>query len=81
MNLDDLPWEDIKEISEKGIFEEVFKKIPKVRFEFVAKEENHQALVESALRSLKKTNPEASYEQALLLANLMQKFARKALER
>ncbi|MCL4416597.1 MAG: hypothetical protein M1365_07890 [Actinobacteria bacterium] len=79
-NFDDLPWDRIKEISEKGIFEEVFKKIPKNRFEFAAKEENHEVLVSSALKSLKRTNPEASNEQAVLLADMMQAFARKVLE-
>lgn len=79
-NLDDLPWDEIKEISEKGLFEEIFKKIPKARFEFAAKEENHHVLVESALKSLKKNNPDASYQQATVLADLMQKYARKALE-
>ena len=79
-DFDDLPWDQIKEISEKGIFEEVFKKIPKARFEFAAKEENHKALVASALKSLRKTNPETSYEQAVTLADLMQGFARKVLE-
>lgn len=79
-DFDGLPWEDIKEISEKGLFEQVFKKIPKARFEFAAKEENYQALVKSALESLKKNNPAASYEQATILADLMQKYARKALE-
>ena len=79
-NFDDLPWDEIKKISEKGIFEEVFKRIPKSRFEFVAKDENHEALIKSALKSLKKNNPEATYEQAELLANLMQTFASKILE-
>ena len=80
-NFDDLPWDRIKEISEKGIFEEVFKKIPKSRFEFAANEANRDALIESALRSLKNKNPESTYEQAASLADLMQTFARKILER
>lgn len=80
-NFDDLPWDQIKEISEKGIFEEVFKKILKARFEFVVKEENREALIESALRSLRKNNPEATYKQAVLLTSLMQTFAGKILER
>lgn len=79
-NFDDLPWDQIKEISEKGIFEEVFKKIPKVRFEFVMKEENRETLIESALKSLRKNNPEATYQQAVLLTSLMQTFAKKILE-
>lgn len=79
-DFDDLPWDRIKEISEKGIFEEVFNKIPKNRFEFAANEVNRDALVESALKSLKKKNPEATQEQAESLADLMQTFARKVLE-
>lgn len=78
-DFDDLPWDRIKEISEKGIFEEVFKKIPKSRFTFVAKEENFDVLTESALKSLKKKNSEATYKQAYLLAKIMQSFARKIL--
>lgn len=77
---DDLPWQEIKEISEKGVFEEVFKRIPKERFRFAAKEENREALVNSAFKSLKKNNPEVSSEQATLLADLMQQFARRVLE-
>lgn len=78
---DDLPWDRIKEISEKGIFEEVFKKIPKSRFEFVVKEENLEALTESAFKSLKKKDSDADYKQAVLLANLMRSFAQKVLGR
>lgn len=79
-DFDDLPWDEIKEISEKGLFEEVFKKIPKARFEFAAKEENREALMESALKSLRRTNPDANDEQAALLVDLMQNFARRVLE-
>lgn len=77
---DDLPWAEIKEISEKGLFEEVFKKLPKARFRFAAQEENREALRNSAMKSLKKTNPEASYEQASTLADVMQQFAQKILK-
>jgi len=78
---DDLPWDRIKEISEKGIFEEVFKKIPKSTFEFVVKDENLDALTESAFTCLKKKDPKASYKQAVILTNLMRSFAKKVLER
>lgn len=77
---DDLPWDTIKEISEKGIFEEVFKKIPKSLFEFVTKEENLDALTEAAYKSLKTKDPQASYKQAIILANLMRSFAEKMLK-
>jgi|GEM_PF-2070793 len=79
-NFDDLPWDQIKEISEKGIFEEVFKKIPKSTFEFVVKDKNLDALTESAFTSLRKKDPQVTYKQAVLLANLMRSFARKVLE-
>lgn len=79
-DLDSLPWEEIQQISEKGLFEEVFKKIPKTRFAFAAKEENRQALIDSALRSLRKTNPDATYSQATLLADIMQEYAKRALK-
>lgn len=79
-NLDDLPWDKIAEISEKGIFEEVFKKIPKTRFEFAANDANKEVLINSALKSLRKKNPDATYEQAESLAILMQTFAQKMLE-
>lgn len=78
-NFDDLPWEQIKEVSETGIFEEVFKRIPKPRFEFVLKEESFDSLTESAFKSLKKKDPNADYKQATILARLMQNFARKIL--
>jgi hypothetical protein len=79
-DFDDLPWDQIKEISKKGVFEEVFKKIPKSRFSFVAKEEHFDALTESALVSLKKKNPDTTYKQAYLLAKIMQSFAHEVSE-
>lgn len=79
MNFDDLPWDEIQYISKEGIFEEVFKKIPKARFRFAAKEENRDFLVSSALRNLRRTDPNASRNQALLLADIMQTFAKKIL--
>jgi len=79
-DFDGLPWDEIKEISERGLFEEVFKKIPKTRFQFAANEENREALITSALKSLRKNNPGATREQAVTLAELMQNFARKVTE-
>ncbi|HUQ85378.1 MAG TPA: hypothetical protein VM077_03580 [Candidatus Limnocylindrales bacterium] len=79
-NIDDLPWEDIKEISQKGLFKEVFKRIPKSSFQFAAESKNRKALIKSALKSLKKTDPNATYEQATVLADLMQVFAKKVFE-
>lgn len=79
-SFDDLPWDIIKEVSEKGIFENVYKKIPKSRFEFVIKEGNREKLIAAALKSLQKKNPDTTYNQAVDLADLMQAFARKVLE-
>ncbi len=79
-DFDGLPWKEIQEISEKGLFEEVFKKIPKARFKFAAKEENRPALIKSAFKSLKRANQNASWGQATLLADIMQTYARKTLE-
>lgn len=75
-DFDSLPWNDIEEISKSGIFEEVFKRIPRSRLEFVAKEENKEILVRSAKKKLKTD----SYEKAEILAELMQEYARRALE-
>lgn len=77
---DYLPWEEIREISEKGLFEQVFKKIPKSRLHFVAQEENREVLMKSALKSLKRNDPDATYENAAVVADLMQEYARKMLE-
>lgn len=52
---------------------------PKNRFEFAANEANREALIESALKSLKKKNPDTAHEHTVTLANLMQTFTRKIL--
>jgi hypothetical protein len=75
-DFDSLPWNEIEEISKSGIFEEVFKRIPRSRLEFVAKEENKEILVRSAKRKLMTD----SHENAEILAELMQEYARRALE-
>lgn len=79
-DFDDLPWNEIQQISQEGLFEEKFKKMPKSLFSFAAKEENRPALIKSALKSLRKTNPNASPGQATLLADIMQTFAQKILK-
>ncbi len=80
-DFDDLPWEEIQQISLEGSFGEAFKKIPKARFRFAAQDKNRPALIESALRNLRKTDSSASYGQGALLADIMQTFAKKVLER
>jgi len=78
-NFEDLPWAEIKEISERGLFERVFKKIPKTRFQFATKDENREILINSALKSLQKSNQGATREQAVILADLMINFAWRVL--
>lgn len=78
--LDALPWDEIQQISQEGLFEQVFKKIPKSLFRFAAKDKSRQVLIEAAFRSLRKINPNASFSQATLLADIMQTFAKKVTE-
>ncbi len=78
--VDLLPWDDIQNVSQEELFGEKFGKIHKNIYKFAANDKNRQALIESALKSLRKTNPNASYGQAALLADIMQTFAKKMLE-
>jgi hypothetical protein len=78
--VDLLPWDDIQQVSQSELFKDRFRKIHKNIFKFAANDKNRQALIESALKSLRKTNPNASWGQAALLADVMQTFAKKILE-
>ncbi|MDO8618607.1 MAG: hypothetical protein Q7R49_01525 [Candidatus Daviesbacteria bacterium] len=78
--VDLLPWDQIQEVSREGLFREHFNKIHKNVLKFAANDKNRPALIESALKSLRKTNPNASSGQAILLADIMQTFAKKVLE-
>ncbi|KKR16714.1 MAG: hypothetical protein UT45_C0004G0045 [Candidatus Daviesbacteria bacterium GW2011_GWA2_39_33] len=78
--VDLLPWDDIQQVSQEDLFKEKFGKIHKNIFKFAASDKNRPALIESALKSLRRTNPNASYGQAILLADIMQTFAKKVLE-
>ena len=78
--VDLLPWDDIQNVSQEELFKDKFGKIHKNVFKFAANDINRQALIESALKSLRKTNPNASSGQAALLADIMQTFAKKMLE-
>lgn len=77
--VDSLPWEEIQKVSQEELFKDKFSKINKSVFKFAANDKNRQTLIESALKSLRKTNPNASYGQATLLADIMQTFAKKVL--
>jgi len=75
-DLTNLPWDDIKSIATVGDFKEKYGNIPEDTFKFASKPENHEAVVDSAWKSLKQTNPEATHEQASSLADMMLIFAR-----
>lgn len=76
----DLPWKEVKQlVSETPNLEKV-KKIQKETFRIAADKSNREKVIESALKYLKKTNPDTNYEQAASLADMMQIFARMLIE-
>lgn len=77
-DFDNLPWDKVQDVLE---FDSFKMNIPnKSVLEFALKEENYPKLVESALKSLQKKDPEASEEQAKALADTMKEFAQKLLD-
>lgn len=74
--IDSLPWEEIATVAK-----DKYKTIPLETYQFVLKKENRQMLIDSAMKSLRKTDPEnATEERAVELADIMQNFARMALK-
>ncbi len=73
---DSLPWEELESLF-KGNLPKNFS--PNT-FEFAADQSNKEAVIESAWASLRKSNPDATHEQAASLADMMQIFARMVLE-
>ena len=70
-----LPWEEIA-----GIAKDKFDQVPEETYRFALDESNHEVLVESALKSLQKADPEnATREKAEELAEIMKMFAKMAL--
>jgi len=75
--LDDLVlWEDVASIVKNKDNVEKFSQIPKETYLFALKKSNRKFLVESAFKSLKKTDPKATIKQAELLADILCIFAK-----
>ena len=75
--LDDLVlWENVASIVKNKDNVEKFSQIPKETYSFAIKKSNRKFLVESAFKSLKKTDPKATIKQAELLADTLCIFAK-----
>ncbi|MBA3724797.1 MAG: hypothetical protein H0W89_08035 [Candidatus Levybacteria bacterium] len=73
-----LPWDEIEKISKEEQFRKKFRKVEQETFLFAAKKEHRSVIIESALKSLQKSDPDnATYEKAASLADIMQVFAKK----
>ena len=69
-------WEKVASITkDKGVIEK-FSQISKETYSFALKKSNRKFLVESAFKSLKKTNPKVTVRQAELLADTLCTFAK-----
>lgn len=73
---DSLPWEEITQLIKYKKTQGLNKKT----FEFALQEDNRSKVIESAWKSLKKKNPAASYQQAIVLADTMIAYARMVTE-
>jgi len=75
-NVNALPWDELDAFA-KGKYDTVSEET----YRFAVDEENRPALVKSALKSLKKTDPaSATEDRAEKLADMMIRFAQLALE-
>ena len=70
-----LPWDDLGKLTD-----ELIKQIPEETLQFAVDEANHDQMFKSALESLKKSNPDATFEEAEKLVEQMKEFAKIALE-
>lgn len=69
-------WENIASISKNKEIIKKFIQIPEETYRFALKKSNRKFLVESALKSLRKTNPKATMEQAESLADMLHIIAK-----
>jgi len=75
-NLNSLPWAEIIELSKSERFGDKFKSISEETLRFAMEDGNSPILVQSALNSLKKTDPKnANVEHAEKVADMMKIFA------
>ena len=71
-----IPWEELDEYLKKENIKEYARNIDISTFILGAESKNREAIIASALKSLKKTDPEnATRKRAELLADRMQEFA------
>ena len=81
LNGDSLPWADIVELAKTGGMKGEFSSIPEETLRFAMADSNSPMLVESALKSLRETDPEnATLDNAERVANMMKLFARRIIE-
>lgn len=77
-----LSWRDINKMIKEGQITSAKKQLGKDAYRFIAKEENLETVVELAYTSLQKTDPkQVTIEQAVKIAEEMQKFARTIVEK
>lgn len=78
--LDDLPWGEIEEISQRADFQRKFSKISEETLKLVIRKENLSFLTQSAIKSLQKSDPaNATDKNAKILVDIMQRFAKQIL--
>jgi len=69
-------WENIASISKNKEIIKKFSQIPEETYRFAIKKSNRKFLVESALKSLQKTDPKATKEKAEALAGMLHIIAK-----
>jgi hypothetical protein len=69
-------WEKVASITKNKDIAEKFSQIPEETYRFALKKSNRKFLVESAFKSLQKTDPKATIEQAEALADMLHIFAK-----
>lgn len=64
-------WKELASITKNKDIVEKFSQIPEETYRFALKKSNRKFLIQSALKSLQKTNPKATIEQAEALADML----------
>ncbi len=71
-----IPWDFIERVAVVE-YKEKFSGVSESAYKFAADDGNRQAVIDSALKSLKNSDPEnATYEKAEVLADLLRAFAK-----
>ncbi|OGY08017.1 MAG: hypothetical protein A2782_02035 [Candidatus Blackburnbacteria bacterium RIFCSPHIGHO2_01_FULL_43_15b] len=78
---DSLPWDVITKMVNEGEYKKDFDGITDEAFRFAVNDDNRSQVVDSAWKSLKKTDPNATQEQAEALADMMQILARMVIKK